>query len=324
MAGLLLPLGGLLGAPGGSLFFPQRSSTDAAMVDQIFYFILIISAFFFLLIVALMTLFVIRYRRREGLEPGKSPSHNNVLEAVWTVVPTFIVGAIFVWGFVGYMEMRQAPDDAYEIQVIAKRWQWNFVYPNGHIESDLHVPLGRPIRLVMTSDDVIHSLFIPAFRLKMDVVPGRYTKTWFQATEAGSYTLFCAEYCGDKHSAMLAKVVVHPSGEFEKWLEDAANFLKRMTPVEAGQLLFQRRGCGQCHTLDGGAGQGPTFKAIFGTQHETTAGETVTVDENYIRESILDPQAKVRAGFKPIMPTYRGQLKDEEISALIAYLKTLK
>ena len=261
-----MPLVGLLGAPGGSLFFPQRASTDAVVVDEIFHFIFLISVIFFVLILGLMVVFVFKYRRREGEGPQPSASHSTSLEMVWTIIPTILVAVMFIWGFWGYMGMRQAPDDSYEIQVLAKKWAWSFVYPNGHIEPDLHVPVDRPIRLVMSSDDVIHSLYIPAFRLKMDVVPGRFTKTWFQATETGEHQLFCAEYCGTQHSTMLAKVVVHPSGEFEKWLEEAANFLKRMTPVEGGALLVQRRGCAQCHSVDGSAKVGPSFKGSFGTQ----------------------------------------------------------
>jgi cytochrome c oxidase subunit 2 len=329
LAGLFPPLlAPLLGAPGGSLFFPQRGSTDAVIVDQIFYFILFISIIFFVLIVAVMLLFVFKYRRTDNSTPEKTATHSNALEAVWSIIPAILVAIIFIWGFSGYMEMRQAPDDSYEIQVIAQKWSWSFQYPNGHIEPDLHVPADTNIRLVMTSTDVIHSLYIPAFRLKMDVVPGRYNKTWFKAIDPGSetkeYDLLCAEYCGDKHSTMTAKVVVHPSGEFEKWLEEAANFLDRMSPEEAGELLYQRRLCSQCHSLDGTARTGPTFKGIFGAEHEMTSGEKVTVDENYIQESIWDPQAKVRSGYKPVMPTYLGQLKEEEVRAIIAFIKTLK
>jgi cytochrome c oxidase subunit II len=318
------PLVGLLGAPGGSLFFPQRATAEAAIVDHVFYFIFIVSVVFFALILGLMLFFILKYRRREGVGPQPSPSHSTSLELVWTIIPTILVAVMFIWGFWGYMGMRQAPEDSYEIQVLAKKWAWNFVYPNGHIEADLHVPMDQPIRLVMSSDDVIHSLYVPAFRLKMDVVPGRYTKTWFNATEPGEHQLYCAEYCGTQHSTMLAKVVVHPRGEFEKWLEDAANFLERMTPAEGGALLVQRRGCAQCHSLDGSARVGPTFKGTFGTSQPLASGENVTVDENYILESILEPMAKIRAGFKPVMPTYKGQLKDEEITAIIAYLKTLE
>jgi cytochrome c oxidase subunit II len=324
LAGFALPLVGLLGAPGGSVFFPQRASTDAVVVDEIFYFIFLISVIFFVLILGLMVVFVFKFRRREGEGPQPSASHSTSLEMVWTIIPTILVAVMFIWGFWGYMGMRQAPDNSYEIQVLAKKWAWSFVYPNGHIEPDLHVPVDRPIRLVMSSDDVIHSLFIPAFRLKMDVVPGRFTKTWFHATAIGEHQLFCAEYCGTQHSTMLAKVVVHPSGEFEKWLEDAANFLERMTPVEGGALLVQRRGCLQCHSLDGSAKVGPTFQGSFGTSQPMVSGENVTVDENYIRESIMEPMAKIRAGYKPVMPTYKGQLKDEEIAAIIAYIKSLK
>lgn len=324
LAGLMFPFGGLLGAPGGSLFFPQRATEEAALVDNVFYFILIVSAVFYVLILVLMVVFLIKYRRREGQGPQPSPSHSTSLEMLWTIIPTLLVAVMFIWGFWGYMAMRQAPDDSYEIQVVAKKWAWSFIYPNGHIEADLHVPIDRPIRLVMTSDDVIHSLYVPAFRVKMDIVPGRYNKTWFLPREVGEYQLFCAEYCGTQHSTMLAKVVVHPPGEFEGWLENAANFLKQMTPVEGGKLLYQRRGCAQCHTTDGGAKVGPTFQGVFGTQHPLASGATITVDENYIRESLLEPMAKIRAGYQPVMPTYKGQLKDEEISAIIAFIKSLK
>ncbi len=315
--GLALP------AVSKGLFFPEPTSTTAETVDNLFYFILGVCVIFFLLIVALMITFVLKYREKPGVGPQPSPSHNNWLEILWSVIPGCIVGAIFVWGFWGYMDMRQAPDDSYEIQVVAKKWSWSFIYPNGHVDNNLHVPLDRPVRLMMSSDDVIHSLYIPAFRIKMDLVPGRYSTTWFQADTVGQYTLFCAEYCGTQHSTMLAKVVVHPSGEFESWLEDAANFLERVTPVEAGEILYQRRGCVQCHSVDGSAKTGPSFKDVFGTQQAMTDGTTVEVDENYIRESILEPQAKVRAGYKPVMPTYQGQLKDEEIAAIIAYIKSL-
>jgi cytochrome c oxidase subunit 2 len=180
----------------------------------------------------------------------------------------------------------------------------------------------------MSSSDVIHSLYVPSFRLKMDVVPGRYSTTWFNALNPGAkeaeYNLFCAEYCGDQHSTMTAKVVVHPAGEFEKWLEDASNFLDRMTPEEGGELLYQKRGSIQCHSVDGSAKTGPSFKGTYGTEQSLTNGDKVTIDENYIRESIIDPMAKVRAGYKPVMPPYGSQLKDEEINAIIAYIKSLK
>ena len=313
----------LLFANLGDPLFPKPTSTTAGAVDDLFYFILLVSIGFFAIIVGVMLLFLVRYRERPGVEVEPSPSHNNWLEVGWTAFPSLVVGVIFFWGFTAYLDMRQAPDENYEIQVIAKKWTWSFVYPNGHVDNNLHVPIDKPVRLVMTSDDVIHSLFIPAFRLKMDIIPGRYTDTWFEANEAGDYTLFCTEYCGTQHSTMLAKVVVHPSGEFDRWLENAANFMEKMTPAEAGQTLYVRRGCIQCHSVDGSAKSGPTFLNSFGATHAMADGSSVTVDENYIRESILEPQAKIRAGYKPVMPTYQGQLKNEEIAALIAYIKSL-
>lgn len=318
-------LGGLAPAllAEASFWFPEQRSTYASDVDNLFYFILGVSLVFFALIVSLMIVFVIKYRRRPGEAAQPSPSHNNWLESLWSGIPVILVAVIFVWGFLGYLDMRQPPANSYEIRVLAKRWVWAFQYPNGHIDNDLHVPVDRPIRLVMSSDDVIHSLYIPDFRIKMDVVPGRYSTTWFQATEPGESNLFCAEYCGKEHSGMLAKVVVHRSGEFESWLNEAANFLKRMTPAEGGKLLYQRRGCAQCHSVDGSARVGPSFHGTFGTEQALADGSQVKVDENYIRESILQPLAKVRGGYKPVMPTYQGQLKNEEIDALIAYIKSL-
>jgi len=313
-----------LAASAGSGFFPKRASTGAEAVDHLFFFILIIAVIFFLIIVGVMTLFVLKYRKPRGEEATKTATHSNLLEATWSIIPAILVAVIFFWGFIGFMDMGQAPGNSYEIQVVARKWSWEFTYPNGHLDNNLHVPVDRPVRLVMRSEDVIHSLYIPAFRLKMDVVPGRYNTTWFEATEVGDYTLFCAEYCGTKHSMMLAKVVVHPSGEFERWLADAANYLERLTPVEAGEIVFKRRGCAQCHSVDGSAMTGPTFKGIFDTEQSLANGKKVTVNRDYIRESILEPLAKIRGGYKPAMPTYKGQIRDEEIDALIAYIKELK
>ena len=319
----LTPMDVLVLGESRSMFFPSPTSTTASQVDSLFYFILWVCVVFFIVIVGVMGYCLVRYRERPGAEAEASPSHNNVLEVTWTVIPGLFVGVIFYWGFVSYLDMRQPPDESYEIQVEAKMWNWSFTYPNGHVDNNLHVPVDKPVRLVMTSTDVIHSLYVPAFRIKMDVIPGRYTSTWFEANTPGTYTLFCTEYCGTKHSDMLAKVVVHPSGEFEGWLENAANFMETLTPVQAGEILYQRRGCAQCHSVDGSAQVGPTFLDVFGTEQPMTDGTVVSVDENYLRESILEPQSKVRAGYRPVMPTYQGQLKDEEINAIIAYIKSL-
>jgi cytochrome c oxidase subunit 2 len=323
-----LPLDALLGQLGGSFWLPPPKSTTAHLVDQLFYFILGISIFFFALIVLLMVLFVLLYHRRPGVRAVKTATHSTPLELTWSGVPLVLVIVIFAMGFNGYLEMRTPPANAYEIQVIAKQWSWTFQYPNGYKDNNLHVPVDRPVLLVMTSDDVIHSLFIPYFRLKMDVVPGRYTRAWFHALDPGEYDLYCAEYCGGYggrgHSDMLAKVVVHPPGEFEKWLQEAGNLLKRLPPAEAGRELYLRNGCAQCHSVDGTILVGPSFKGIFGQTHQFEDGTSAPVDENYIRESIVDPGAKVRKGFKNQMPTFQGRLSDQEITAIIAYIKSLQ
>jgi len=313
---LMLPL--------SAAWFPESASTVASDVDGLFWFITVICTVFFLLIVGLMTFFVIRYRRTGQRQTGSGPSHNTRLEVLWSVVPGILLMLIFAYGAKGFVEMGTPPENTYEIKVTAKMWSWSFRYPNGHVDNELHVPAGRPVRLVMNSDDVIHSLFVPAFRLKQDVIPGRYTRLWFEATQVGQFPLFCAEYCGQKHSDMVANVVVHRSGEFERWLETAANLLNTLPPSEAGKILYTRRGCAQCHSTDGSRRVGPSFYKLFSSRQRMTTGRTVIVDENYVRESILEPQAKVREGFRPVMPTYQGQLKDAEIDALIEYIKTLR
>jgi len=309
---------------GDSFWLPAQRSTYAQDVDKVFHFILYLSIFFFLLIVLLMVYFVLKYRQREGQGPEPSPAHNTFLEVTWTVIPLILVCVIFYMGFTGFMNMANPPENAYEINVTGMKWKWMFTYPNGYTDESLHVPVDRPIRLILTSQDVIHSLYIPAFRMKMDVVPGRYHKAWFNATEPGEYDVYCAEFCGTGHSDMITKAVVHPPGEFEKWLETASDFLSTLPPAQAGAELYKRRGCSQCHSVDGKANTGPTFQNLFGHPVQLKDGSTVEADENYIRESILNPQAKVVAGYQPVMPTYKGKLKDEEILAIIEYLKTLK
>ncbi|NMC21783.1 MAG: cytochrome c oxidase subunit II [Thermogutta sp.] len=313
-----------LAQAGGSFWLPDPASTTAHYTDYLFYAIFYISAFFFALIVVLMTVFLILYRRRDSRSKAdKAPSHSTVLELFWTFVPVCIVIYIFAAGFIGYMEMRTAPPDAYEIRVTGQKWKWFFTYPTGYVDENLHVPIDRPVRLVMTSRDVIHSLFIPAFRLKMDLVPGRYTSTWFHAVRPGEYPLLCAEYCGDNHSSMLAEVVVHEPGRFEKWLEEASNFMKNLSPVEAGRILYQRQGCAQCHSLDGTRKVGPSFKNAYGEPVRFADGTTAVADENYLRESILVPDAKIVAGYPPQMPPYQGLLDEDKIAALIAFIKSL-
>ncbi|GAB6166405.1 cytochrome c oxidase subunit II [Thermostilla marina] len=310
---------------GGVFWLPPPDSTTAPLVDYVFNFLFGVSIFFFALIVFLMTLFVIRYRRRPGREsPEKAPSHSTALEIFWSVIPLCIVVYVFVVGYRGYIEMREPPPNCYEIRVTAQKWKWFFTYPNGYVDENLHVPVDRPIRLVMTSRDVIHSLFIPAFRVKMDAVPGRYTSTWFQSVKPSEYDLLCAEYCGDGHSAMLAKVIVHKPGEFEKWLEESANVLKNKSPVEAGEYYYNRMGCVQCHSIDGSRKVGPSFLGIWGETVQFTDGTSAVVDENYVRESILDPSAKVVAGYPDQMSAYKGIITEDQIYVIIEYIKSLK
>ncbi|WP_242022418.1 cytochrome c oxidase subunit II [Gimesia chilikensis] len=306
-------------------WFPPQGSTVAEHSDSVYFFILYVCTFFFVLIVSLMVLFMVKYRHRPGVEAEKTSTHNLTLELSWSVIPTLLTIVMFWVGFTGYIDMRTPPSDSYDINVIAKKWSWAFQYPNGWIESELHIPKGENVTLTMASDDVIHSLWVPAFRTKMDVVPGRYTQEWFKATRAGEYPLMCAEYCGQKHSNMISKVIVHETrGDFDKWLQQASDIHKNKSPVEAGEYFYKSRGCIQCHSLDGTPKNGPSFKGLYGKDEKMTDGSTVKVDDNYLRESILEPQASIVAGFRPIMPTFKGQLTDQDISAIIAFIKAQK
>jgi len=313
----------LLAQQRGDFWLPQRASSEAGAVDHLFYFIFGVSAFFFLLIVVLALLFVLRYRRRPGREVEPSPSHNLKLELTWSIIPIIIVIVIFALGFQRFLDMATPPANSYEIQVTGQKWKWFFTYPSGFVSDELHVPVDEPVKLVLTSEDVIHSLYIPAFRIKKDAVPGRYSTAWFRAIEPGQYLLLCAEYCGTGHSDMQTWTVVHEPGGFETWLAKASNFLDTLSPAEAGERLYKTKGCAQCHSVDGAGGIGPSFRDLYGHRQALRGGAEVTVEENYVRESILDPQAKVVAGFEPVMPTYQGKLSDREITAIIAYLKQL-
>jgi cytochrome c oxidase subunit 2 len=308
---------------GGTFWMPPAASTIAPHTDAVFYFIYTVSLFFFTLIVLLMAYFVFRYRRRvEGERgPGRT-THHTALELTWTAVPLVLVVLMFYSGFRGFMNLMNPPAGALDIRVLGQKWLWSFTYPNGHVDTELHVPVDTPVRLTLESNDVIHSFFIPAFRIKRDAVPGRYNRIWFQATRPGEYLALCAEYCGTQHSDMLARVVVHEPGLYEKWLAEAADPFRTRSLAEVGQLLVAKR-CGGCHSVDGSANIGPTFKGIY--EHSVTLadGSTVVADDNYIRESILEPRAKIVRGYEPVMPTFKGQLKDREITAIIEYIKAL-
>ena len=308
---------------GPTFWMPVQGSTGAAGVDSVFYFILWIALFFFALIVGVMVLFVLRYRSRPGREPEPSQTHNHLLELTWTLIPAALTVVIFGFGFRKFLDLSTSPANAYEILVTGQKWKWLFTYPSGYVDDNLHVAIDTPVQLLITSEDVIHSLYIPDFRVKKDAVPGRYSKVWFRATVPGEHQIFCAEYCGTGHSDMLAQVVVHPPGEFEQWLATNADLLDKLPPAEAGARLYAQRGCSQCHSVDGAASVGPTFQGVFGHLVPLKGGSSAPADENYLRESILEPQAKIVAGFEPVMPTYKGRLSDREITAIIEYIKTL-
>jgi len=304
---------------------PAQSSTLAPDIDNLFWFITAVSAFFFVLIASLITIFAIRYRRRSASDVTPHITHNQKLEIVWSVVPLLILIVIFFWGFNGYMRASIAPANAIEIQVRAKKWVWEFEYPDGmRTLNEFHVPLNRPVRLVMNSEDVIHSFFVPSFRIKMDVLPRRYTELWFEATQPGVHQVFCTEYCGKGHSDMLARIHVDDDAAYQKWLVEGDESMKTMPLPELGKITYENAGCATCHSLDGSSGQGPSWNGIFGQTRNFIDGTSARVDENYIRQSIMEPNAKVVKGYEQIMPTFQGLLRDRQVLGVIEYIKQLK
>jgi cytochrome c oxidase subunit 2 len=309
---------------GPGFWLPRQSSTTAPQVDSVFYAVTWISIFFFVLVTVVLAYFVWKYRARPGHEAAPSPSHNTPLEVTWTVLPLFIVIWIFWEGFTVFVDLATPPANAYEVTLSAQKWNWLFTYTTGYTDTDLHVPPGEPIRVVGTSVDVIHSFFVPEFRVKQDMVPGRYDQAWFQADLPGEYRIFCAEYCGKDHSAMTARVIVHPDrADFERWLADASDFIAKRL-AEGGEKLYNQRGCKQCHSIDGTPGTGPSFKGIWGHDQPLQGGGVARVDENYVRQSIVDPHSQIVAGYEAVMPSFQGRLKDREITALIEFIKTLQ
>lgn len=308
----------------GTIFLPPASSTHAGEVDALFYFIFWVAIIIFVFLFIVGSYFVIKYRRSKYAKATSKQTHNVPLEIAWTVIPLILVIIIFFWGFKGFLELHVVPKDALEVKVTGQQWFWSFDYPEGVSSvNEMVVPVDRPVKVLLSSKDVIHSFFVPNFRIKMDAVPNRYTITWFEANHVGEYNLFCAEYCGTKHSEMIGTIKVVTQREYEDWLEAGAKAGEGMTLAEYGAKLYAGKGCITCHSIDGSANTGPTFKGDYGTTHKIEGGSEVTVDENYIRESILDPQAKIRLGFQPVMPTFQGLLKDRDIDAIIAYLKSL-
>lgn len=309
----------------GTFWLPPSSSTMSGNVDSLFYFIFWISVALFALVTLTSLYFAIRYRHRGKRELTSGVAHNTTLEITWTIIPTILVFIIFAWGFRDYLRLQIIPRDAMEVKVTGQKWFWQFDYPEGATEvNKLVVPVDKPVKLLMSSKDVIHSFYVPNFRIKMDVLPNRYTTIWFEATQTGEFNLFCAEYCGKGHSEMVGKVIVTTEAEYLKWLDKVADPGKGLTLQEYGEKLYRTKACVTCHSVDGSANQGPTWKGLFGGSENLNDGSSVNVDENYVRESILSPTAKIAAGYQAIMPTYQGILKDREIDAIIAYMKTLK
>jgi len=300
--------------------FPQQASAQAGQVDAIYFFMLAVTAFFSILIAGLVVFFAIRYRRRHRNEIGYAIHGSLALELLWTVIPFCIVMIMFVWGAKVFFGIYRAPAGAMEIYVVGKQWMWKVQHMDGQREiNELHVPVGRPVKLIMGSEDVLHSYYIPDFRVKADVIPGRYNMLWFTATKPGIYHLFCAEYCGTKHSGMVGSIVAMEPSDFQAWLSGGR---ADDSPVAAGAKLFQDLTCNTCH-LTGSQGRGPILTNVFGSQVELQNGSVVTADEAYIRESIVNPQAKIVAGFQPLMPTFQGLVSEEQLLQLISYVKSL-
>lgn len=312
-----------------SALFGSRASLASGEVEAVFLFILAIAGFFFVLTQGLLIYFALRYRRKKGEQAAETPyiTGNQTLEVIWMVIPSLLLVAIFAYGMFVYLKMTSPIPGATEVQVSASQFQWSFRYQDGRsAANELRLALGQPVKLIMTSRDVIHSLFIPDYRQKQDLLPGRYTYLWLVPKKTGTFDIYCAEYCGTGHSLMRATLIVMPLPEYDSWVQSERKKLLAgaQSPVERGKALFESSGCLGCHSVDGSPKVGPTLKGVFGRQVQLADGRTVTADEEYLRESIAEPGQDVVKGFQPIMPPYQATLKGDDLAALIAYLKSLK
>ncbi len=304
---------------------PPARSTTAGEIDGLFHFINVTSFILLAGITFAIIYFSWKYRRKSDDEVTPVITHHSNLEITWAVIPLILVMIVFGWAFTGYVNVTTPPDDAYEIRVVGKSWLWEFHYNNGTVSiNELNVPVNRPVKLIMSSDDVIHSFYVPDFRVKMDVVPNRYSSVWFEATETGESIIFCTEYCGTQHSNMIANTIVHTQDNFEAWLEAGDTIDEDMPPEERGEALITRNGCTACHSADGSPGVGPSFAGLWMNDRTLEDGEVITADDNYIRESILEPNAKIAEGFDPVMPSYQGTISDRQIDDIIEYIKSLE
>ena len=305
-----------------SIWLPEPASTVAGDVDALFYFILIVSTILFVGVMGAMVAFAWRYRRRSENDRPEPVRENKLVEASWIAIPSILVAIVFIWGFRVFLELGIAPPNAYEINVTARKWSWSFAYPNGAVSTDLHVPVNRPVKLRMSSEDVVHSFFVPAFRVKADVLQGRYSYVWFEATKRDTFNVVCAEYCGTAHSDMYASVVVQSQDDFENWLTENMGD-ESLTPAQRGERIYTQQGCFACHSLDGTEVVGPTFLGLAGSTRNFTDGTNTVADDNYIRTAIVNPAQEIVQGFSnvPMPGHYATVLSTEDIDALVAFIQ---
>lgn len=335
-----------------TFWMPRQASDTAAELDKVFYFIYYLSVIFFVGIISAMVYFAIKYRRKTADQRTSPLSHSTTLELWWTAIPAILLAVIFFWGFKAWVTINVPPANAMEIQVRAWKWGWEFTYntKNATFSSqDLYVPEKQPIKLVMTSNDVIHSFYLPEFRIKRDVLPKRATVLWFNARNATSkwpeetaqkkdpktgkmvkvslskpYNVFCTEYCGQQHSMMMRRVHVLSKGDYDKWISAKEKDASSSKPLDQlGKELYVSKTCNTCHSVDGSRLQGPSFKGRYTQTVEFEGGSSGKVDDAYIRESILYPQRKIAKGYPPVMPTFKGQLSELQLRALVAYIQSI-
>jgi len=299
--------------------FPEQASSVAPLVDGLYFFLVVVTGSVSLLIWLVIFYFAIKYRRRPDNELAQEQEPPAFLELTWTVIPLIIFIGMFVGGAWVFLRMQVVPRNALEIYATGRQWMWKFQHPTGQREiNELHVPVGRAVKITMASEDVIHSLWFPVFRVKADVLPNRYRTMWFEATKTGRFHIFCAEYCGTSHSGMIGSVIVMEPTDYQRWLAGGTEG----SLASQGEKLFQKYACNTCH-LDNGTGRGPMLAGSYGKTRSLAGGSNVIIDDNYIRESILHPQAKIAAGFQPVMPTFQGQVSEEDLVRLLAYVKSL-
>jgi cytochrome c oxidase subunit 2 len=306
----------------GTFWLPPQASTVAPEIDGAFNFINLASLIMLVIVTVGLIYFAWKYRRRSHADRTVRVEESKALELAWIVIPTLLVFVVFFWGFKAFIGTSIAPPNAYEIRAEGKKWLWNFTYPDGtQSTGDLVVPVGTPVKLIMTSTDVLHSFYVPAFRIKHDVIPNRYTTVWFEAVAEGEYTVFCTEYCGTGHSAMLAKVIVKNLGGFREWLATGGG-AGGLTGAALGESLYTKQACNTCHSVDGSPGVGPSWLGTWGEQRPFTDGTSAVMDEAYVMESIYEPMAVVVEGYPGVMPAYPG-LTEDQVAGLVAYMKQI-